>query len=294
MTSLQHSSPAAHEVRWLFHTTAMVRDYAVTLEALQRLVGCRPLEDHVLDDPAVGRRGGMTWIGDNSLELGEPTLATGAVARTIERFGSHMSSVAVQVADIEATIAHLGAVGVRVASRVEDFLFTDPRHTAGVVIEWYGQEAPNDPRFGTVMPPYAVPPLLDVTHMAFAGAVVADPVADAHRLAEVFGTAITFLDESAPLGSPRAGVSLGDNTLALFGLPEPAESEALWGHVYGRPQTSSQGVLVPSLPEALAALRDAGVPLVRHDDTQIVIDPAHTGGVVLVVVDQFLLGDPRG
>jgi catechol 2,3-dioxygenase-like lactoylglutathione lyase family enzyme len=167
---------SAHEVRWCFHTTAMVADYEVTRDALTTLVGSRVLEDHRYEDPAIGRRGGMTWIGDNSIELGEPIVPGGAVDRFVQRFGSHMSSIAVQVADIDATIDHLESLGARVASRIDDVIvFTDPATTAGVVVEWYGGESPNDPRFGTEIPPYAVEPLLDVTEMAFGGAVVDDP-----------------------------------------------------------------------------------------------------------------------
>src|SRR6185503_9669682 len=118
------------------------------------------LEDHVQPDPAIGRRGGMTWIGDNSIELGEPALPGGAVDRFVRKFGSHMSSIAVQVADIDATVEHLAAVGCRVASRIDDVIvFTDPRGTAGVVVEWYGGESADDPRFGTPIPPYPVAPL---------------------------------------------------------------------------------------------------------------------------------------
>ena len=118
-----------------------------------------------------------------------------------------------QVADVEGTIEHLESVGVRVASRIDDVIvFTDPHTTAGVVIEWYGGRPPNDPRFGTPIPPYSVDPLLEVTHMAFGGAVVDDAVAAADRLAEVFGTGVTFA------GPDGAGVSLVDMTLALFPL----------------------------------------------------------------------------
>ena len=63
---------AHHRVRWCFHTTAMVADYERTRDALAWLAGSRVLEDHVVADPAIGRRGGMTWIGDNSIELGDP------------------------------------------------------------------------------------------------------------------------------------------------------------------------------------------------------------------------------
>ena len=272
----------------------MVADYERTRDALTWLVGLRPLEDHVYADPAIGRRGGMTWIGDNSLELGEPSTPGGVVDRFVQRFGSHMSSIAVQVVDIDATIEHLEDVGVRVASFVDEIIvFTDPRTTAGVVIEWYAAESPNDPRFGTPIPPYSTPPLLDVTHMAFAGAVVDDPIAAAVRLAEVFDTDVTFSNDWSAPGQPAAGVSLADMTLALYLRTEADTSARLWGHVYERPQTSSLGVRVPDLAVALEELTTHGVPLVRHDDIAIVVHPDATGGVVLVVVEQLLPNDPR-
>jgi hypothetical protein len=283
-----------HEVLWCFHTTAMVADYERTRDALAWLVGSRCLEENWLTDPSIGRRGGMTWIGDNSIEIGEPIVTGGAVDRFVKRFGSHMSSLAVQVADIEATIAHLESVGVTVASRIDDVIvFTDPRQTSGIVIEWYGGESENDPRFGTPVPPYPVEPVLQVTRMAFGGAVVEDPEGAAEYLAGLFGTHVSFLAADAPPGSPRAGVSLADMTLALYDIPDEASSQELWGHVYRRPQTSNLGVLVPDLSVASAALSAAAVPTLRQDERQIVIHPDATGGVVLVVVDELLPGDPR-
>ena len=283
-----------HEVLWCFHTTAMVAHYDPTRDALAWLVGSRVLEENWLDDPAIGRRGGMTWIGDNSLELGEPTVEGGAVDRFIKRFGSHMSSIAVQVADTDATIAHLASLGVRVSSRIADVIvFTDPRTTSGLVIEWYGGESENDPRFGTPIPPYSVTPLLEVTRMAFGGAVVDDPPSAAEHLANLMGTTVTFVNTDAPPGTPIAGVSLLDMTLALYPIPDPDAGNRLWGHAYRQPQTSNMGVLVPDLAVALTALTDAHVPLVRSDEQQIVIHPDATGGVVVVVVDELLPGDPR-
>ena len=285
---------AHHRVRWCFHTTAMVADYERTRDALAWLAGSRVLEDHVVADPAIGRRGGMTWIGDNSIELGEPAVPGGAVDRFVQRFGSHMSSIAVQVEDADSTVRHLEALGVRIASRIDDVIvFTDPRDTAGVVIEWYGGEAPNDPRFGTPIPPYPVAPLLDVQRMAFGGAVVEDPAVAAERLASLFGTAVTFRDSGASPGQPEAGVSLSDMTLALYPIPDPASGERLWGHIYQRAQTSNLGVLVPDLPAARVALLGAGVRLVRADEGVIVVHPDATGGIVLVVVERLLPGDPR-
>ena len=285
---------AHHRVRWCFHTTAMVADYERTRDALAWLAGSRVLEDHVVADPAIGRRGGMTWIGDNSIELGEPAVPGGAVDRFVQRFGSHMSSIAVQVDDADATVRHLEALGARIASRIDGaIVFTDPRDTAGVVIEWYGGEAPNDPRFGTPIPPHPVAPLLDVQRMAFGGAVVDDPGAAAGRLADLLATEVTFRDTDAAPGEPWAGVSLGDMTLALYPIPDESAGQRLWGHVYRRAQTSNLGVLVPDLHEARTALDGAGVRLVRADDRVVVVHPEATGGIVLAVVDALLPGDPR-
>jgi catechol 2,3-dioxygenase-like lactoylglutathione lyase family enzyme len=278
-------SAAGHQVRWCFHTTAMVADYERTRDALVRLVGLRVLEDSRLEDPAIGRRGGMAWLGDNIIEIGEPIVAGGAVDRFVQRFGSHMSSIAVQVADIDATVAFLADRGVRVSSRVDGHIvFTHPADTAGVVIEWFGTEEHLDPRFGGYLPPPIADPVLQVGRMVFGGAVVSDPIASARRLAELFGHGIAFVDEDAPPGSPVAGVSMGDIPLVLYPIPSGDESERLWGWTYDRPQTCNVGVQVADLDAARTALASSGVPIHRDGADHVVIAPDVTGGVTLVVV----------
>jgi catechol 2,3-dioxygenase-like lactoylglutathione lyase family enzyme len=282
-----------HHVRWCFHTTAMVADYERTRDALIRLVGMRVLEDSSIEDPGIARRGGMTWVGDNIIEIGEP-LGDGAAQRFVQRFGSHMSSIAVQVADIDATVAFLEAAGVRIAARIDDHIvFTHPADTAGIVIEWFDIAEPRDPRFGGTVPAFVSTPLLDVRAMAFGGAVVDDPPSAAERLATLFAREVTFIDSTAPAGSPMAGVSLGDLSLALYPIPSASDSEQLWGWTYARAQTSNLGVLVPDLGVARRALDTAGIVVQRADDRSIVIPPSATGGVTLVVVEQLLHGDPR-
>lgn len=285
---------SSHEVRWCFHTTAMVADYERTRDALSRLCGLRILEDSRIEDPAIGRRGGMAWLGDNIIEIGEPIVAGGAVDRFVQRFGSHMSSVAVQVADIDATVTFLEAHDVRVASRVDGHIvFTHPADTAGVVIEWFGDEEPLDPRFGAAIPPNVGEPLLDITHMAFGGAVVTDPSAAAVRLAKLFGHGVAYDNPDAPPGHPQAAVSMGDVMLALYPIPDAGTSEKLWGWNYTRPQTSNLGVLVSDRAVARRALAAGGVAIVRDDTSGITIHPNETGGVVVVVVDHLLPNDQR-
>jgi catechol 2,3-dioxygenase-like lactoylglutathione lyase family enzyme len=284
---------ARHHVRWCFHATAMVADYERTRDALTRLVGLRVLEDSRLEDPAIGRRGGMAWVGDNIIEVGEPIVDGGAVDRFVRRFGSHMSSIAVQVEDIDATVSFLERNDVRIASRIgHHIVFTHPADTGGVVIEWFGDEEALDPRFGAPMPPPVIAPLLEVTHMAFAGAVVDDPLASAARLADLIGHGCTVADHPIA-GTPAATVSMGDVPIALYPTPRDAvESHHLWGHTYHRPQTSNLGVLVPDLATARASLTAARVPIHR-DDAGLVIAPEVTGGVAIVVVDRLLEADPR-
>ncbi len=271
----------------------MVADYERTRDALVSLCGLRVLEDSRIEDPAIGRRGGMAWLGDNVIEIGEPIVEGGAVDRFVTRFGSHMSSIAVQVDDTDATLRFLESQGVEVGSVVDGHIvFTKPGGTAGVVVEWFGAEERLDPRFGGPMPE-PVAGLLDVRAMAFGGAVVEDPSGAASRLAALFGHGVAFDDPSAPAGRPRAGVSMGDMVLALYPIPDAAESDQLWGWTYVRPQTCNLGLLVSDLAEAGRALTSAGVALVRHDERSIVVHPDTTGGVVMVLVDELLPGDPR-
>jgi hypothetical protein len=89
----------AHEVRWCFHTTAMVADLAHTRDALIRLAGLRVLEDSRIEHPAIGRRSSMCWLGDNIIEIGQPIIDGGAADRFVKRFGSHMSSIAARRRD---------------------------------------------------------------------------------------------------------------------------------------------------------------------------------------------------
>ena len=142
-------------VRWMFHATAMGPSYDAILEPLARLFGCRVLHDNEVSTPGVERRGGMTWIADNSIEIGQPLGESSPVRRFLERFGGGMHSVAVQVADLDVALERAERVGVRVASRIDEGLaFTRPGDTAGLLIEWYSKRQGDDPRWGAPEPPF--------------------------------------------------------------------------------------------------------------------------------------------
>ena len=284
-----------HHVRWMFHSTAMVTDYDQACARLARLAGLRVLEYSA--NEAIGRRGGMTWIGDNSLEIGQPLGADTAPGRFVAAHGGGLHSVAVQVADIEGTVAHLDRHGVKVAARPgPGFCFSDPRHTHGVFIEWAEVTIPEDPRLGAPLPPLSIEPVLAVSRHAYVGAVVADPVGTARFLAELLGTTVTFETPGLAPTEPAAGVGLGDCTLALFPLPRPGQSE-LWGRPYPRPRTHLLALGVEDVAAAADTAETAGFPVLRrhrgHRGLVAVLDPAATGGVQTALVEGLLPGDPR-
>ncbi len=283
-----------HRVRWLFHSTAMVADYDLAVRNLAVLVGLTVLEYSESTEPGIGRRGGMAWAGDNAIEIGQP-IGEGAAAQFVDRFGGGMHSIALQVDNIEATMAHLQQEEVHIAARPRpEMCFSDPRDTGGVFFQWSAFELAVDPRFGAPRPdpPPAARVLAPVTHHAYVGALVDDPRAWADSFATLLGTTVTFERADAPPGHPVAGVSLGDCTLALFPLPGN-DGPGLWGRRYERPRTHLLALHVQDLDAATAALARAGIAAVRRDADLVVLDPAATGGVQVALTGSLLPGDPR-
>ena len=285
------------DVRWMFHATAMGPDYDGIFGPLARLFGCRVLHRQQLPEP-VGRDGGMTWIGDNSIEIGAPFGEGSSVATFVERLGGGMHSVAVQVPDVAATLARLEPLGVEVASRISDeIVFTRSGGTAGLVLEWASHVQDDDPRWGAPVPAFVEEPVVNVERMAFVGAIVRDPARDGERLAEVLGTAlVTYAADDSENGAsdvPHCALDLGDCLLALYPIPpDEATSRAVWGGVYERPRCLALGLSVADQGVAERALDVAGVP-VHHragDGRAVLVD---TLPFPVVLTDQLLAGDPR-
>ena len=117
----------------------------------------------------------MTWIADNSIEIGEPVGDASPVWRFIERFGGGMHSVAVQVDNVDDALEHAARFGVRVADRpMPAVAFTRPGDTDGLLFEWNHGVQSDDPRSGARVgktPASVLQPL----RYGWVGAVVEDP-----------------------------------------------------------------------------------------------------------------------
>jgi catechol 2,3-dioxygenase-like lactoylglutathione lyase family enzyme len=278
----------------MFHATAMGPDYDGILGPLARLFGCRVLHRQQLPEP-VGRDGGMTWIGDNSIEIGAPFGHGSSVAAFVDRLGGGMHSVAVQVPDLAATLARLEPLGVEVASRVgPEIVFTRPSATAGLVLEWASHVQEDDPRWGAPVPAFVEEPVVDVDRVAFVGALVRDPAGDGARLAEVLDTALLRYDPGNAVDVAHCALDLGDCMLALFPIPaDDATSRATWGGAYARPRCLTLGLTVADQARAERRLATAGVT-VHHratDGRAVLVDGLP---FPVVLTDQLLPGDPRG
>jgi hypothetical protein len=280
-----------HQLVRTFHSTCIVSDYERTVDALAALGGLRVLEYSALE--LVGRRGGMTWIGDGSIEVGQPIVADHAAQRFVDRFGGGMHSLAFQVAHLDATLDHLGSAGVAVGTRPLDwFCFTDPRTTGGLLFEWSQRTVPEDPRTGAGEPPFTVEPLVDVRTQAFAGAVVPDPIEWAETYGEAFGLREAFRDTSAGLDHPVVGLAAPDSMLALYRLPGEA-SASLWGAIHDRARFHVLGLGVDDLEATHEALLGAGIRVLWRDDRCVTVDPHGAGDVGVVFIEGLLPGDAR-
>jgi hypothetical protein len=235
----------------------------------------------------------MTWIADNSIEIGEPYGATSPVHRFIERFGGGMHSVAVQVDDVDAALARAASLGVDLAERVLDGVaFTRPATTAGLLFEWNHSPQDDDPRWGATLPPTS-PSVLEPQRFAYVAAVVEDPNGAAERLGAVFGTSAGVVADTGADDEPAASVSIGDCSIALFPLPTAERAESIWGTPCSRPRFVAMAVMVPSLDDARTTLKaaDYEVSYVLADGSPVLHGSKLPFPIVLT--SGLLPGDPR-
>jgi hypothetical protein len=291
---------AAPRVRWTFHGTACVRSYAEALAGLGRLAGCRALEYTDNHHPLVARKGGVTWIGDNGLELMEPNHPDGGPGKFLARYGPGVYALALQVEDVRAAARWLASRGAGIVGDADrGFIFTRPQDSCSVYLEWADTPWSFDPRFGAPLPPPPAPPLIDVPRIAYWGALVADPKQALARLQELWPAPVLAdrTGSAGPPTEPAAVLSVCDGALALYPLPrEPEQTRALWGLEVHRPRLHLIGLRVRDLRTAAAALQREGVRLLRGDvaSGELITDPADTWGIPLAWTDRDLPGDPRG
>ncbi len=124
----------------LHHTAIAVRDLDAALADLKRQYGVDPLYRETVESQGVDEA--MVPIGGSFLQVLMPLSEDTPVGRFIERRGEGLHHLAIQVADIDASLAHLAAEGAELIDAVpreggggSRIAFVHPRAFGGTLIE---------------------------------------------------------------------------------------------------------------------------------------------------------------
>jgi methylmalonyl-CoA/ethylmalonyl-CoA epimerase len=118
-------------VAWI---TAVVADADATAQHLTDLSAAEPVTGNPAADDAVERTVDLR-IGDVTLRLVTPRSDASRYLAVLDQ-KPRLWSYALRVPDLDAALARLTAVGVKVIDRTGSLAWTDPATTLGIPIEW--------------------------------------------------------------------------------------------------------------------------------------------------------------
>ena len=105
-------------IKRIHRITLAVRDVNAARATFERLFSAEARES-VMQVPAFGIRAVDLQLGDDTLQVAAPLGADNPVMRFLERKGEGFYNVALEVDDIDAAVAELAALGVRVSEPAE-------------------------------------------------------------------------------------------------------------------------------------------------------------------------------
>lgn len=284
--------PTPPTVLWTFHGSALVHDYDAAVKQLGRLIGLRPIEFSDSTDPLIARKGGMTWIADNSIELVQPTVPSGGPAKMLARNGPGMFCFAVHVSNLKETTEWFDHIGVKWVGSVEGcFIFTHPKDTAGIYLEWSQMDGRREwePRFGAKVPPVPGKPLINVMRIDHWGAIATDPETTFNLMQKLWPAPVLWKNLDAPHDKPYTAFWAGDGVFALYRCPESAdEMERLWGIRDVGPRQHLMSLYVDDLKSAEAVFKQEGIRILRGSAKEglIITHPADLHGIIIAWTDK--------
>jgi methylmalonyl-CoA/ethylmalonyl-CoA epimerase len=139
------------KIKRIDHITVAARDADAARSTFEQLLGAPPVDAGPI--PAFGVRAVELALGDAKLEIVSPLDTDSAVMRFLERKGEGFYNLALEVDDLDAAVAELGARGIRVSDPVEprpgmraSFVTMAATHGLSVQLVEYGSEgAPAQP-----------------------------------------------------------------------------------------------------------------------------------------------------
>ena len=123
------------------HVAIVVRDIDESLDFWVKAFGLHL--DHVEDVPSQASKVAFLPLGESEVELVQPTTADSGMAAYLEKRGEGMHHLCIEVEDIDAALAHLKALDVRLINSEPEVLpgrkmaFIHPKSASGVLVELY-------------------------------------------------------------------------------------------------------------------------------------------------------------
>ena len=123
------------------HVAIVVRDIDESLDFWVKAFGLHL--DHVEDVPSQASKVAFLPLGESEVELVQPTTADSGMAAYLEKRGEGMHHLCIEVEDIDAVLAHLKEMDIRLINAVPEVLpgrkmaFIHPKAANGVLIELY-------------------------------------------------------------------------------------------------------------------------------------------------------------
>jgi len=123
------------------HVAIVVRDIDESLDFWVKAFGLHL--DHVEDVPSQASKVAFLPLGESEVELVQPTTADSGMAAYLEKRGEGMHHLCIEVEDIDAALAHLTEMDIRLINAVPEVLpgrkmaFIHPKAANGVLIELY-------------------------------------------------------------------------------------------------------------------------------------------------------------
>ncbi len=105
------------KIKRVHHFTIATRDAQRARATFESLLGAEASDAQAI--PAFGVQALQVALGDTALEIVSPLDAESAVMRFLERKGEGFYNLALEVEDLDAAVAELGARGVRVSEPIE-------------------------------------------------------------------------------------------------------------------------------------------------------------------------------
>jgi methylmalonyl-CoA/ethylmalonyl-CoA epimerase len=233
------------------HVGVVVHDADAALGFFRDVMGLTVTEDRVIDEQGV--RGVLLALGENEIELLQPTRDDTGVARFLESRGQTLHHICFNTDDVEGELARLKAAGIELIDEVpRDGLagriaFAHPKSVHGVLVEF--AQPPAGAHVSTAK---------GFDHLAM---TVADYEAAQATWKRVAGLEVTGEVRTEGRGMVIGQMRCGQCTLELLAPTAPDSPMAQRIAEQGERAASMIAIEVPDIAAEIARYRAAGITM---------------------------------